>query len=165
MGVDRVRRGRGAGDLELVAAVDPARCGPGRRPGAWRSPADLEALAGAGAEVAVDFTVPGSAAMANALWCAAHGIHYGDRHDRPRRGSAGAAGGRLSRRQAPPVVVVAPNFAIGAVLMMRFAELAARWFETAEIIELHHDAKVDAPSGHRTAHRGPDGCGVRRVGR
>ncbi len=43
--------------------------------------------------------------------------------------------------------VVAPNFAIGAVLMMRFAELAAPWFETAEIIELHHDAKVDAPSG------------------
>jgi len=43
--------------------------------------------------------------------------------------------------------VVAPNFALGAVLMMRFAELAAPWFDTAEIIELHHDAKVDAPSG------------------
>ena len=43
--------------------------------------------------------------------------------------------------------VIAPNFAIGAVLMMRFAELAAPWFETAEIIELHHDQKVDAPSG------------------
>jgi 4-hydroxy-tetrahydrodipicolinate reductase len=43
--------------------------------------------------------------------------------------------------------VVAPNFAIGAVLMMRLAELAAPWFETVEVIELHHDAKVDAPSG------------------
>ena len=43
--------------------------------------------------------------------------------------------------------VIAPNFAIGAVLMMRFAELAAPYFETAEIIELHHDAKIDAPSG------------------
>ena len=43
--------------------------------------------------------------------------------------------------------MIAPNFAIGAVLMMRFAELAAPWFETAEVIELHHDAKVDAPSG------------------
>ena len=43
--------------------------------------------------------------------------------------------------------VVAPNFAIGAVLMMRFAELAAPWFETAEIVELHHDGKLDAPSG------------------
>ena len=43
--------------------------------------------------------------------------------------------------------VIAPNFAIGAVLMMHFAALAAPWFETAEIIELHHDAKVDAPSG------------------
>ena len=42
---------------------------------------------------------------------------------------------------------MAPNFAIGAVLMMRFAELAAPWFESAEIIELHHDQKVDAPSG------------------
>ena len=43
--------------------------------------------------------------------------------------------------------MIAPNFAIGAVLMMRFAELAAPWFETAEVIELHHDHKVDAPSG------------------
>src|SRR4029450_13427144 len=43
--------------------------------------------------------------------------------------------------------LVAPNFAIGAVLMMRFAELAAPWFETAEVIELHHDEKLDAPSG------------------
>lgn len=43
--------------------------------------------------------------------------------------------------------VVAPNFAIGAVLMMRFAELAAPWFETVEIVELHHDSKLDAPSG------------------
>jgi 4-hydroxy-tetrahydrodipicolinate reductase len=43
--------------------------------------------------------------------------------------------------------VVAPNFAIGAVLMMRFAELAAPWFETMEIVELHHDGKIDAPSG------------------
>jgi 4-hydroxy-tetrahydrodipicolinate reductase len=43
--------------------------------------------------------------------------------------------------------VIAPNFAIGAVLMMRFAELAAPWFDTAEVIELHHDQKVDAPSG------------------
>jgi 4-hydroxy-tetrahydrodipicolinate reductase len=43
--------------------------------------------------------------------------------------------------------LIAPNFAIGAVLMMRFAEMAAPWFETAEVIELHHDQKVDAPSG------------------
>src|SRR5262249_61945246 len=43
--------------------------------------------------------------------------------------------------------VIAPNFAIGAVLMVRFAELAAPWFETAEVIELHHDQKIDAPSG------------------
>nr|MDQ3757254.1 4-hydroxy-tetrahydrodipicolinate reductase [Actinomycetota bacterium] len=50
-------------------------------------------------------------------------------------------------RDAPGNVFVAPNFAIGAVLMMRFAEMAAPWFETAEVIELHHDNKLDAPSG------------------
>ena len=57
--------------------------------------------------------------------------------------------------------MIAPNFAIGAVLMMRFAELAAPYFETAEIIELHHDQKIDAPSGTAmaTAQRMADGVG------
>jgi 4-hydroxy-tetrahydrodipicolinate reductase len=50
-------------------------------------------------------------------------------------------------KEAGANIVIAPNFAIGAVLMMRFAELAAPYFETAEVIELHHDQKVDAPSG------------------
>ena len=68
----------------------------------------------------------------------------GGRHDRLHAGRL-----RRPRRSASPRsnCLVAPNFAIGAVLMMRFAELAAPYFETAEIIELHHDAKVDAPSG------------------
>ena len=60
-------------------------------------------------------------------------------------------------------VLVAPNFAIGAVLMMRFAEMAAPYFQTAEIIEFHHDAKVDAPSGTavRTAERMAAASGAR----
>ena len=105
-----------------------------------------DALARADAQVAVDFTVP-AAATANLAWCAEHGVHAvvgttGLDDDRPRGGWPAAF---------PPAAAVncfvAPNFAIGAVLMMRFAELAAPWFDTAEIIELHHDAKVDAPSG------------------
>jgi 4-hydroxy-tetrahydrodipicolinate reductase len=79
-------------------------------------------------------------------WCAAHGVHavvgttgFGEADlDEVRR---------LFPDGGPANCFVAPNFAIGAVLMIRFAELAAPWFESAEIIELHHDAKVDAPSG------------------
>ena len=101
-------------------------------------------MAEAGVEVAVDFTVA-PAAHANAIWCADNGVHsvIGTTGFSPAvlaeikaRFEAGAAN-----------CVVAPNFAIGAVLMMRFAELAAPFFETAEIVELHHDGKVDAPSG------------------
>ncbi len=98
-------------------------------------------MAEAGAEVAVDFTVLG-AARANARWCADHGVHAVI-------GTTGFAADDLDelRRRSQSNCLVAPNFAIGAVLMMRFAELAAPYFETAEVIELHHDAKIDAPSG------------------
>jgi 4-hydroxy-tetrahydrodipicolinate reductase len=133
-----------AGDLELVAAVDPKGSGESVRPGVTIA-ADLDVLAAAGAEVAVDFTVA-AAATASAVWCAARGIHVVI-------GTTGLGDAALAElagafpSQGATGCVVAPNFAIGAVLMMRFAELAAPWFETAEIIELHHDAKVDAPSG------------------
>jgi 4-hydroxy-tetrahydrodipicolinate reductase len=133
-----------AGDLELVAAVDPG--GAGRAADLGLAVAtDLEALVDAGAAVAVDFTVP-SAATSNGVWCAEHGIHTVI-------GTTGLDRTALSTlaeafaRSSGTGCVVAPNFAIGAVLMMRFAELAAPWFETAEIVELHHDAKADAPSG------------------
>jgi 4-hydroxy-tetrahydrodipicolinate reductase len=140
-----------AEDLDLVAAVDPAGAGTvaagavsdGGAP--ITVAADLSALADAGAEVAIDFTVPG-VAVANATWCAAEGIHSVI-------GTTGIDDEALSElsKSFPAAggvgCVVAPNFAIGAVLMMRFAEIAAPWFETAEIVELHHDAKVDAPSG------------------
>jgi 4-hydroxy-tetrahydrodipicolinate reductase len=134
----------GANDLDLVAAVDPNAVGASVGVGVTVA-GELDALTAAGTQVAVDFTVPGAAA-ANAVWCAGHGIHAVI-------GTTGLDEAALTELAAafapagPLGCVVAPNFAIGAVLMMRFAELAAPWFDTAEIIELHHDAKVDAPSG------------------
>ncbi len=127
-------------DLELVAAVDPGHLGAVVHD--LDVAADPAALAEAGAEVAVDFTVL-AAARDNARWCAEHGVHA----------VIGTTGwGRdelaeLGKIFTTSNCLVAPNFAIGAVLMMRFAELAAPYFETAEVIELHHDAKADAPSG------------------
>jgi len=99
-------------------------------------------MATAGVQVAVDFTVA-DAARLNVAWCAANGVHA----------VVGTTGLNASDLEAfresfiRSNCIVAPNFAIGAVLMMRFAELAAPFFETAEIIELHHDTKADAPSG------------------
>ena len=133
--------------LELVAAVDPlAPVGPVAPVGLSGPPVqpEREAAAEAGAEAVVDFTVP-SAALGNALWCAARGLHCVvgttglDSQDLGRLRDAFAAG--------PANCLVAPNFAIGAVLMMRFAELAAPWFEGVEVVELHHAGKLDAPSG------------------
>jgi 4-hydroxy-tetrahydrodipicolinate reductase len=135
---------QGAADLELVAAVDPGAVGRPAGPEV-RIAGGLDALTDARAEVAVDFTVP-AAAVDNAVWCASHGVHSVI-------GTTGLGEAALAQLagafagDGATGCLVAPNFAIGAVLMMRFAELAAPWFDTAEIIELHHDAKVDAPSG------------------
>ena len=135
-------------DLQLVAAVDPLHAGIDLRGvtgadlrGLQVSP-DLESLARAEAQVAVDFTHI-DAARANLAWCAANGVHavVGT------SGFTPADYEELATRFTRSNCFIAPNFAIGAVLMMRFAELAAPYFETAEIIELHHDQKVDAPSG------------------
>ena len=130
--------------LELVAVVDPAHAGEKLGPSGLVAAPGPEAMAEAGVEVAVDFTVA-AAARANALWCADNGVHSVI-------GTTGFSPGVLAEIRARfeagvANCVVAPNFAIGAVLMMRFAELAAPFFETVEIIELHHDGKVDAPSG------------------
>ncbi len=136
-------------DLELVGAVDPYHAGidlaqlglPGT---GVQVSANADALAHAGAEVAVDFTVV-EAARDNMRWCAENGVHVVV-------GTTGFSREDLADLEArfhesTANAVVAPNFAIGAVLMMRFAEIAAPYFETGEIIELHHDAKADAPSG------------------
>jgi 4-hydroxy-tetrahydrodipicolinate reductase len=135
-------------ELELVGAIDPHHSGLDLRHVTGVDVPDLHidpdpaALLDAGAQVVVDFTVL-EASRENVAWAADNGVHAvvgttgftSEDHERLRA--------RFTRSNC----LIAPNFAIGAVLMMRFAELAAPWFETAEIIELHHDQKVDAPSG------------------
>ncbi|CAA9239359.1 MAG: 4-hydroxy-tetrahydrodipicolinate reductase [uncultured Acidimicrobiales bacterium] len=135
-------------DLQLVAAVDPLHAGidlrgvTGAELRGLQVAPDVESLARAEAQVAVDFTHI-EAARENLAWCAANGVHA----------VVGTSGftptdyEELATRFTRSNCFIAPNFAIGAVLMTRFAELAAPYFETAEIIELHHDQKVDAPSG------------------
>jgi 4-hydroxy-tetrahydrodipicolinate reductase len=139
----------GDDELELVAAVDPHHAGFELREvtrdsslGEVVVSPSAESLEGVGVDVAVDFTVK-EAAKENLDWLAANGVHavvgttgFGDKDY-----------ARLTKQFTESNCIVAPNFAIGAVLMMRFAELAAPYFESAEIIELHHDQKVDAPSG------------------
>ena len=137
-------------DLELVAAVDPQMAGLDLRqaigldvPGLQVS-RSADAIAESGADVAVDFTHL-AAARENVRWCGENGVHAVV-------GTTGftdedfASFGKLFD-ESESNCLIAPNFAIGAVLMMRFAEMAAPFFESAEIIELHHDQKLDAPSG------------------
>lgn len=136
-------------DLELSAAVDPRLAGidiyqvAGVEDSDVQVEADAAALLGADAQVAVDFTEV-EAARENLRWCAANGVHA----------VVGTTGftaddvNELSRLFSGSAhCVLSANFAIGAALVTRFAELAAPYVETAEIVELHHDAKVDAPSG------------------
>lgn len=121
--------------VELVAAVDRDD--------------DIESLGQARCDVVVDFSIA-DASRRLLPWLAEHGIHAvvgttgltGDDIDGFR-----TAFERSDAGDRPARCLIASNFSISAVLMMRFAELAAPWFDTAEIIELHHDAKVDAPSG------------------
>lgn len=106
---------------------------------------DLQQLVDAGVEVVVDFTVPGSV-MDNVEFCVKNGIHAVV-------GTTGWTEERYNQvrqwlQESPETgVLVAPNFAISAVLTMKFAEIAAPFFESAEVIELHHPNKKDAPSG------------------
>lgn len=126
-----------ADDLELVA-----RIGRGD---------ELSTITDAGAEVAVDVTTL-EAVMGNAEFCLSHGVHTVI-------GTSGFGPDRVEQleawlAEAPGVgAMVVPNFSVGAVLMMRFAELAAAHFPSVEIVETHHERKADAPSGtaRRTA--------------
>ena len=128
MGRAVCRAVEGDPQLELVAAIDVED-----------SP---EELLVAESDVAVDFTVA-SAARRTLEFLAAHKIHAVV-------GTTGFSDEDLARFAEAFIAsncLIAPNFAIGAVLMMRFAELAAPHFSTAEVVEYHHDAKVDSPSG------------------
>jgi 4-hydroxy-tetrahydrodipicolinate reductase len=118
----------GADDMELVGRADP------------RLDTSVADTLAAEPDVLVDFTLPDSA-LANAHEAAHAGVHVVI-------GTTGFDLGALNDlRDGPANIFVAPNFAIGAVLMMQFAAEAARHMARAEIIELHHDRKVDAPSG------------------
>ncbi|MEU2544870.1 4-hydroxy-tetrahydrodipicolinate reductase [Streptomyces roseolus] len=134
IGSEAVKAVEAAEDMELVAAL-------GRGD-------ELETLAEAGAQVVVELTTPDSV-MANLEYCVGHGIHAVV-------GTTGWTEDRLARLNgwlaASPEtgVLIAPNFSIGAVLTMRFAQLAAPYFESVEVVELHHPNKVDAPSGTAT---------------
>jgi len=140
MGRTVCRAVSGADGLILVAAADPAAVGEDLD-GVVLAAGPTE-MVEAGAEVVVDFTVV-DASRANLPILAEAGVHAVV-------GTSGLddddlAGLRSSFTSSNCVVV--PNFAIGAVLMMRFAEIAAPWFDTAEVLEFHHDGKADAPSG------------------
>ena len=131
MGSEVVRAVDAAGDLHLAAALDIGD--------------SLSRLESAGVHVAVDFTTP-EAVMGTLRHCIEQGIHVVV-------GTTGFDEQRLDEVRGllashPGVgVVIAPNFALGAVLLMRFAREAAPYFESVEIIEMHHPDKLDAPSG------------------
>ncbi|CAN2240814.1 4-hydroxy-tetrahydrodipicolinate reductase [Candidatus Planktophila versatilis] len=130
MGSEVVKAVNEAKDLELVAQLDLGD--------------SLDALLASGAVVAVDFTTPDSV-MANLEFLISHNINAVV-------GTTGFDDARIAKiksllANSKSGVLIAPNFAIGAVLMMEFATKAAKYFESAEIIELHHPNKVDAPSG------------------
>ncbi|MBY8889198.1 4-hydroxy-tetrahydrodipicolinate reductase [Streptomyces sp. PTM05] len=134
IGSEAVRAVEAADDLELVAAL--------------RRGDSLETLTAAHADVAVELTHP-DAVMENLRFCVANGIH----------GVVGTTGWTDERlalldgwvAASPGTgVLIAPNFSIGAVLTMRFAQQAARFFESVEVVELHHRGKADAPSGTAT---------------
>ena len=133
MGSEVVRAVQGADDLELAAALDLG-----------------DPLEVSGADVAVDFTHP-DAVMGNLRACVDAGVHAVV-------GTTGFDEARLAELRemlegTPVGVLVAPNFGVAAVLMMQFAASAARFFESVEVVELHHPRKADAPSGtaRRTA--------------
>jgi len=131
MGAEVVKAVTEASDLELVAALDLGD--------------SLDQLKANSAQVVVDFTTPDSV-MANLEFVISNGINAVV-------GTTGFDAERIAKLEKliaanPKVgILIAPNFAIGAVLMMEFAAKAAKYFESAEIIELHHPNKVDAPSG------------------
>ena len=137
VGTEVVRAVEAADDLDLTAGVDAGD--------------PLSALTESGTQVVVDFTHP-DAVMDNLRHCIEHGIHAVV-------GTTGFDDARLDTLRgwladSPGTgVLIAPNFSIGAILMMRFAAIAAPFFESVEVVEMHHPTKADAPSGtaRRTA--------------
>ena len=134
VGAEVCRAVEAAADLALVAQID--------------ADDDIAGLVAGGAQAVVDFTHP-DVVMANLEFCIQHGIHAvvgttGFNDDRL------ATLRRLLEASPGTGVLIAPNFSIGAILMMRFAAQAAPFFESVEVVELHHPDKADAPSGTAT---------------
>jgi 4-hydroxy-tetrahydrodipicolinate reductase len=148
MGSEVCRAVDGAEDLDLVAMVDA---------GDW-----LFNVSDAGAQVVVDFTTP-DVVMDNIRWCIDQGISavIGTTGFDAER--VGTVREWLAAADNGVGILIAPNFGIGAVLMMQFAAKAARFFDSVEIIEMHHPGKVDAPSG--TARRTAELIGESRARR
>jgi 4-hydroxy-tetrahydrodipicolinate reductase len=146
MGREVCRAVAGEPDLIVAAAVSRSAAGATLaeaiglegEPGAVTLVEHLDEVRDAAPDVLVDFTAP-AYATEHVEWAIANAVHV----------VVGTTGFEIDEawRDAPVGVLVAPNFAIGAVLLMRFAEQAARVMPSAEVIELHHDRKVDAPSG------------------
>ncbi|MCW2829361.1 MAG: 4-hydroxy-tetrahydrodipicolinate reductase [Aeromicrobium sp.] len=134
MGSESVRAINAADGLEVVAEIDLGD--------------SLDLVASSGAEAVLDFTQP-DVALDNVTWCVQNGLPVVV-------GTSGFDDDRIATVRAllgesPSTgVLVVPNFSIGAVLMMRFAETAAPFFESIEVIEMHHPGKIDAPSGTAT---------------
>jgi 4-hydroxy-tetrahydrodipicolinate reductase len=142
MGTEVCRAVSEVADLQLVAAVDPAHAG--EEVEGLTIAGSLDALGEQGAQIVVDFTVA-AAARANLATYAGAGLHAVV-------GTTGLSDADLDAAaklfaDSAANAIVAPNFAIGAVLLMRFCALAAPHVDGAEVIELHHEAKRDAPSG------------------
>jgi 4-hydroxy-tetrahydrodipicolinate reductase len=158
MGGEVCRAVAEADDLTLVAAADPRNSGAELH--GVRVAGSVEEIATATPDVAVDFTHPSSVAT-NVRWCLSHGVHavVGTTGMEP----ADLEEIRVLATDGDANCVIAPNFALGAVLLLRFAAEAARHFDAAEVIELHHDGKADAPSG--TAIATARAIGAARQGR
>lgn len=134
MGSESVKAIEGAEGLDLVGTIDVGD--------------EIDALLDVGVEAVLDFTQP-HVVGDNLAWCRRHGVHAVV-------GTSGFDDAAVDSLRAdlgddPGVgFLIVPNFSIGAVLMMRFAQIAAPFFESVEVIELHHPDKVDAPSGTAT---------------
>ena len=134
MGSESVKALTAADGIEVVAEIDVDDA--------------LDQITAAGAEVALDFTQP-AVALDNVRWCIKHGVNVVV-------GTPGFDDAKIAEvtkllGDTPTTgVLVVPNFSIGAVLMMRFAATAAPFFESVEVIEMHHPDKIDAPSGTAT---------------
>ncbi|MEY4322954.1 MAG: hypothetical protein RL410_735 [Actinomycetota bacterium] len=131
MGQEVCKAVSAAADMKLVASLDAGDT--------------VKSMLAEGANVVVDFTTP-DAVMTNLKWLIENGVHAVV-------GTTGFTEDRIdqvkewSKANPKSGVLIAPNFGIGAILMMRFAQEAARFFESVEVVELHHPGKVDAPSG------------------